>query len=83
MNNTPKNKKQEDELDLSNLLNDLIAKWHYFLVTGLILAALTVVYIKFSLPVYQSTSSVLIDDSKSSNNLTYFLVSSKVKLFCF
>ncbi len=68
MNNTPKNKKQEDELDLSNLLNDLIAKWHYFLVTGLILAALTVVYIKFSLPVYQSTSSVLIDDSKSSNN---------------
>lgn len=75
MNTTPKNNKQEDELDLSNLLNDLIAKWHYFLVTGFILAVLTVVYIKFSLPVYQSTSSVLIDDSKSSNNFEDILSS--------
>lgn len=75
MNTTQKNNKQEDELDLSNLLSDLIAKWHYFVITGFILAALTVVYIKISLPVYQSSSSVLIDDSKSSNNFEDILSS--------
>jgi uncharacterized protein involved in exopolysaccharide biosynthesis len=75
MNAKVKSTKQDDELDLSNFLNDLIAKWYYFVITGVILAALAVVYIKYTLPVYQSNSSVLIDDSKASSSFEDVLTS--------
>lgn len=75
MNTNIKNTKQEDELDLSNFLNDLIAKWYYFVITGVVLAVMAVFYIKYTLPVYQSNSSILIDDSKSSSSFEDVLTS--------
>jgi len=75
MNNGSVNKKNNDELDLSHLFNEILSKWHYFLVTGVILTALTFIYVYVNLPVYQSTSSVLIDDSKTSDNFEDFLTS--------
>ena len=75
MNNGSVNKRNNDELDLSHLFNEILSKWHYFLVTGVILTALTFVYVYVNLPVYQSTSSVLIDDSKTSDNFEDFLTS--------
>ncbi|CAN5580458.1 tyrosine-protein kinase domain-containing protein [soil metagenome] len=67
MNTTFKGKEQEDELDLGNFIRELLNKWHYFLIAGIIFTILTIVYIKFSLPVYQASSSILIEDSKSSS----------------
>jgi capsular exopolysaccharide synthesis family protein len=75
MNNGSVNKRDNDELDLSHLFSEILSKWHYFLITGIVLAALTFVYVYVTLPVYQSTSSVLIDDSKTSDNFEDFLTS--------
>ncbi|MFM7016496.1 MAG: GumC family protein [Bacteroidota bacterium] len=75
MNNSSVNKRKDDELDLNHLFNEIISKWHYFLITGVVLTALTLVYVYTNLPVYQSTSSVLIDDSKTSDNFEDFLTS--------
>ncbi len=69
------NNKRDDELDLSHLFNQILSKWHYFLFTGVILTALTFLYVYVNLPVYQSTSSILIDDSKTSANFEDFLTS--------
>jgi capsular exopolysaccharide synthesis family protein len=75
MNKGSVNKRNNDELDLNHLFSEILSKWHYFLITGVILAALTFVYVYVNLPIYQSTSSILIDDSKSSNNFEDFLTS--------
>ena len=75
MNNGSVKKRNNDELDLSHLFSEILSKWHYFLITGVILAALTFVYVYVNLPIFQSTSSILIDDSKSSDNFEDFLTS--------
>ena len=75
MNNGPVNKRKEDELDLSQLFKEILSKWYYFLITGVLLALLTLVYVYVKLPVYQATSSVLVDDSKTSDNFEDFLTS--------
>lgn len=72
MNNGLIKTKDNDELDLSHLFNEILSKWYYFLITGVILTALTFIYVYVNLPVYQSTSSVLIDDSKTSDNFEDF-----------
>jgi len=75
MNNGSVNNKRDDELDLGHLFNEIVSKWHYFLITGIILTVITFIYVYVNLPVYQSTSSVLIDDSKTSDNFEDFLTS--------
>ena len=59
------NKRNEDEIDLRQVLASLRRKWHYFLLSALFLSLAAFLYIHFTLPVYEATSSVLIKDSKN------------------
>jgi len=63
---TVKKKLQEDEIDLGVLVKALRSKWHYYLFAFFICTSLAVAYIKFSLPVYEVQSSVLVQDPKST-----------------
>lgn len=76
MNNLTRSDKRDDEIQLRSILNELIRKWHYYLLAGIFFAGITFLYIKLTLPVYQASSSVLIDDEKSGpSNITDFLSS--------
>ena len=76
MNNLSKRYKNEDEFQIQSIFREILLKWHYFVVAGVLFAGLTLLYIKFTLPVYQASSSILIDDEKSSpSNLTDILSS--------
>lgn len=76
MNNIAKKYRPEDEFNIQQLIREIFLKWHYFVIAGLIFTGLAFIYIKFSLPVYQSNSSILVDDSKSgASNFEDFLSS--------
>src|SRR5688500_3977472 len=67
-------KKNDDEIDLRQLFMNVRRKWHYFLVSLVVFGAAAFCYIKFTLPVYEASSSVLIKDSKnSSQNIEDFI----------
>lgn len=67
--NKASQKIQPDEVDLGSLFKELKSRWKYFLVAFIVFILSAVLYIKFSLPVYRATSSVLIqDNSKSPTN---------------
>ncbi|MBL7924615.1 MAG: hypothetical protein JNL88_10495, partial [Bacteroidia bacterium] len=76
MNNLTNRYKQEDEFQIQNIFREIFRKWHYYLIAGLFFTGLTLLYIKLTLPVYQASSSILIDDEKSSpSNFEDFLSS--------
>lgn len=66
MNPLKKNYQQEDEFQILNVFRDILRKWHYYVIAGVIFAGLALLYIKFTLPVYQASCSILVDDEKSS-----------------
>lgn len=61
-----KNGHHNDEIDIAQFVRDCVANWKLFLWTGIALVLLGIVYIKFSLPVYESTSSIIIQESDQS-----------------
>jgi len=76
MNNLDKKYRPEDEFQIQQLFRELLQKWHYFLIAGIVFAGLAFIYIKVTLPVYQANSSILVEDSKSSaSNFEDFLSS--------
>ena len=66
MNPLKKKYQQEDEFQILNVFRDILRKWHYFLIAGILFTGLALLYVRFTLPVYQASSSILIDDEKSS-----------------
>lgn len=66
MNPLKKKYQQEDEFQILNVFRDILHKWHFYVVAGVIFSGLAILYIKFTLPVYQASSSILVDDEKSS-----------------
>ena len=66
MNPLKKNNQQEDEFQILNVFRDILRKWHYFLIAGVFFTGLALLYVRFTLPVYQASSSILIDDEQSS-----------------
>ena len=66
MKNNDENR-SEDEIDLRSLFYELKSKWFYFLISILFFTICAFIYIHFSLPVYEATSSVIIKDSKNSS----------------
>jgi len=76
MNSLKKRYQQEDEFQIQNLFREILQKWHYYFIAGVLFAGIAILYIKFTLPVYQASSSILIDDEGSSTaNLTDILSS--------
>jgi len=74
VNSTVKKKQHDDEIDLGTLIKTLRLKWHFYVIAFFVFVALALAYIKFSLPVYQVQSSILVQDPKStSKNIEDFL----------
>jgi tyrosine-protein kinase Etk/Wzc len=59
--------RHDDEIDLRLMFQNVRSKWHYFPVSILFFGLCAFLYIHFTLPVYEATSSVLIKDSKASS----------------
>jgi capsular exopolysaccharide synthesis family protein len=60
-------KKNDDEIDLRMLFYNLRRKWYYFVISIIAAALAAFLYIRFTLPVYEATTSVLIKDSKNTS----------------
>jgi capsular exopolysaccharide synthesis family protein len=76
MNQLSGNYKRDDEIQIRAIFNELIRKWHYYVIAGILFAGITFLYVKLTLPVYQASSSILIDDEKSGpSNISDFLSS--------
>src|SRR4051812_41641592 len=70
VNSTVKKKQQEDEIDLSFIVKALRGKWHYYLIAVVLFVALALAYFRFTLPIYQVQSSILVEDPKlTSKNI--------------
>jgi len=78
MNNIKKKYQPEDEFQIQNIFHEILRKWHYYLMAGIFFTGLALLYIKFSLPVYQASSSVLIEDSKSGSSNIEDILSSDI-----
>lgn len=57
----------DDEIDLRLMFQNIRRKWHYFPISVIFFAIVSLLYIHFSLPVYEASSSVLIKDSKNTS----------------
>ena len=54
----------EDLLDLRKVFNLMFAKWYYFLITLLIAFICAWLYLKFTIPVYKVSATLLISEEK-------------------
>lgn len=73
-----KKKQQEDEIDLGVVIKSLRVKWHYYLIAFILCIGLAIAYIRFSLPVFEVTSSILVEDPKSTSKNIEDLLSGDV-----
>lgn len=60
-------KAHDDEIDLRLLFNNVRRNWHYFLISLVVFTIATFLYIRFTLPVFEAKSSVIIKDTKNSS----------------
>ena len=67
MRTNAENRRNDDEIDLRLLFYNIRRNWHYFLISILFFAIGALLYIRFTLPVYEATTSVLIKDSKNTS----------------
>lgn len=61
-------KRREEEIDLRELIKPYFKKWYWFVISTFIMLILSVLYIKFSIPIYKIQSSVLIKDAKKMSS---------------
>lgn len=64
MNEHRKNGTNNDEIEIGQFLKDCVSHWHYFLLTGVLLVIAGIFYIKFTLPVYQSSGSIIVSEAE-------------------
>ena len=68
MNNLPNNSKEnlikedEDTIDIKKILNQLLEKWHWFIISALICILISFLYYKYTAPTYQINARVLVND---------------------
>jgi tyrosine-protein kinase Etk/Wzc len=62
-----KDKINSDEIDLSFVVKELKKHWKYFPITLVTLLVLAFLYFKFFLPTFESTASVVVEDSSSKD----------------
>ena len=67
MRMSPENKRNDDEIDLRLLFFNLRNKWHYFVISAILFGIAAFVYVKFTLPVYEASTSILVKDSKNTS----------------
>lgn len=60
--------KREEEFNLREIIKPYVKKWYWFSLSLIITICLAVLYVKYTTPVYQAKSSVLIKDAKKMSN---------------
>lgn len=66
-NNTQSSiEKDLSEVNIQEIVKPYLRKWYWFIISGIIMVAIGILYLKFSTPVYNIKSTVLIKDAKSS-----------------
>lgn len=76
MNKLKRQYTRDDEFQIGTIVNEILSKWHYYVLAGILFTGIAYLYFKLTLPVYQASSSVLIDESKSGpSNFEDFLSS--------
>lgn len=66
MNKIKTNSNSSDEIDISAFIKELKGHWHYFALAFILFITLAFLYVNYTLPVYRSTSTVLIQDNSKS-----------------
>ncbi len=61
------NSHNEDEIDLRSFFYNIRRKWHYFIISILFFSVCALLYLRFTLPVYEATTSLLIKDGKNTS----------------
>lgn len=59
---------KEEEFNLREIIKPYVKKWYWFLITTVVTIILAILYIKYTTPIYQVKSSVLIKDAKKMSN---------------
>jgi len=70
MRETAKMKKKEvqsNPINLRELLSPFLIRWHFYLLTGAICFILTFLYLRYTIPTYRNTASLLINEDKNNN----------------
>ncbi|TAH41358.1 MAG: polysaccharide biosynthesis tyrosine autokinase [Bacteroidetes bacterium] len=60
-------RRNDDEIDLRLLFQEIRRNWHYFLFSAILFSIAALLYIRFTLPVYEARSSVLVKDTKNTS----------------
>ncbi len=60
-------RRNDDEIDLRVLFQEIRRNWHYFLFSIILFSIGALLYIRFTLPVYEARSSVLVKDTKNTS----------------
>lgn len=66
-NNDGIQRRNEDEIDLRLLFQEIRKNWHWFLFSIILFSIGAMLYIKFTLPVYEARASVLVKDTKNTS----------------
>lgn len=61
------NQSKDDAINLKDILFKYLIHWKWFLVSILVFAALTKIYLRYSVPVYKASTTILIKDDQSGN----------------
>ncbi len=60
-------RRNDDEIDLRLLFQEIRRNWHYFLFSAILFSIAALLYIRFTLPVFEARSSVLVKDTKNTS----------------
>jgi uncharacterized protein involved in exopolysaccharide biosynthesis len=65
-----KNKKNIDfeKINLVDLITPYLSKWYYFVITSILIFAIIFLYLKYQIPVYKNTTSILISEDQGQSN---------------
>ncbi|RZL47119.1 MAG: polysaccharide biosynthesis tyrosine autokinase [Pedobacter sp.] len=60
---------EEESIDLTKIFNKLIDKWHWFLISVILLLLVAFMYVRFTAPTYQISARVLVNDDQKGGGM--------------
>ncbi|HNQ62075.1 MAG TPA: polysaccharide biosynthesis tyrosine autokinase [Bacteroidia bacterium] len=60
-------RRNDDEIDLRLLFQEMRRNWHYFLFSIILFSIGALLYIRFTLPVFEARTSILVKDTKNTS----------------
>ncbi len=63
-NNLPQQQEQEEKVDIMSIVFKMLSHWHYFAISIILALLLAFIFNKYSIPIYEVKSTVLVKDDK-------------------